>query len=349
MVAVGGSCLRIAIISDTHFGDPLGTLVTASPKEPTPAIGPAYAPFARAVGHVDYLILLGDIIDSSVASYQEAYRHPRTFFRRLQEDQLAREIIYIPGNHTISTCGTQPSERRAFDLQLGLPHLYLVTGDGSSILLTHGHYLEAFWAFAAEWTKRLAFDDLDLEEDQELSLREMVGINLPLNQLACAGIGQAQPLAELARQIQREISAGQTSSLKNYFERFERSLRESSNLSWAKRMALSLAVGWGRKRFLAMLEGLEQTRYRTSSWTGSMDCRSPSATRVAGFSRKIAPLSISSGPKFSSTRAGQECDPCPFAAKTSIPSRRSKGGGKYEGRPFEAWGPDRTTPREGGA
>lgn len=128
MVAVGGSCLRIAIISDTHFGDPLGTLVTASPKEPTPTIGPAYAPFARAVGRVDYLATLG-----------------------------------------------------------------------------------------------------------------------------------------------------------------------------------------------------------------------------AGFSKKIEPLSISSGPKFSSTRAGQECDPCPFAAKTSIPSRRSKGGGKYEGRPFEAWGPDRTTPREGGA
>ncbi|HXV61316.1 MAG TPA: hypothetical protein VEK15_11520 [Vicinamibacteria bacterium] len=89
----------------------------------------------------------------------------------------------------------------------------------------------------------------------------MVGINLPLNQLACTGIGQAQPLAELARQIQREMSAGRTFSLRKYFERFESSLRESSNLSWAKRKALSLAVGWGRKRFLAMLEGLEQTRY----------------------------------------------------------------------------------------
>jgi predicted phosphodiesterase len=54
---------------------------------------------ARAIGKVDYLVLLGDIVDFSVASYREAYRQARCFFRRLQDDGLAEEIVYVPGNH----------------------------------------------------------------------------------------------------------------------------------------------------------------------------------------------------------------------------------------------------------
>src|SRR3989304_715890 len=91
--------MRVAVLSDTHFGDPLCTLVSSGPREKEPSIGPAYEPLARAVGKVDYLVLLGDILDFSVASYADAYRQARCFFRRLSEDGLAREIIYVPGNH----------------------------------------------------------------------------------------------------------------------------------------------------------------------------------------------------------------------------------------------------------
>jgi 3',5'-cyclic AMP phosphodiesterase CpdA len=91
--------VRIAVISDTHFGDPLCTLVSSGPRERAADIGPAYEAMARAIGNVDYLVLLGDIVDFSVASYAEAYRQARCFFMRLRDDGLAKEIVYVPGNH----------------------------------------------------------------------------------------------------------------------------------------------------------------------------------------------------------------------------------------------------------
>jgi len=75
--------MRVAVLSDTHFGDPLCTLVSSGPREKEPSIGPAYEPLARAIGKVDYLVLLGDILDFSVASFADKYHQARAFLRRL--------------------------------------------------------------------------------------------------------------------------------------------------------------------------------------------------------------------------------------------------------------------------
>lgn len=320
--------MRIAVVSDTHFGDPLCTLVSASAPEPVPRIGPAYQAFARAVGRVDYLVLLGDIVDFSAASYADAYRNARCFFMRLRDDGLAREIIYIPGNHDFDIWytvehqvnvinrlqqGQLPrafkrsvpaviDDRRATDkfnlpdvvahqdraepeahygnlffdditrdasktqqdrltFNFAYPNLYLVTDDGTSLLLTHGHYFEAFWSVAAEWTAALALDDLELENGRELGLREVVGINLPLHQLACTGIGQARPLSELARRIQVEVAAGRTDRLKKYFQRLERLARADRSLGRGQRYLAALAIRWAQRRLLSVVESLEHTRY----------------------------------------------------------------------------------------
>jgi UDP-2,3-diacylglucosamine pyrophosphatase LpxH len=304
--------MRVAVLSDTHFGDPLCTLVSSGPRENEPAIGPAYEPLARAVGKVDYLVLLGDILDFSVASYADAYRQARCFFRRLAQDRLAREIIYVPGNHDFDVWHTVEhqvnvinrlrqgqlprafkrsvpgviDDRRAsqkfilpdvvphrdreepeahygnlfFDditreasngrltgrrltFNFAYPNLHLVTDAGESLLLTHGHYFEAFWLAAAEWTARLALDDLELE-GETISLREMVGINLPLHQLACTGVGQARPLSEIARTIQREVFQGKTDTLEKYFERLERWVRSDRGRRWPQRAFAALALRW---------------------------------------------------------------------------------------------------------
>lgn len=334
--------MRIAVISDTHFGDPLCTLVESNPRDGSPVVGPAFEAFARAVEKVDYLVLLGDIIDFSVASYADAYRQARCFFRRLREEALAREIIYVPGNHDFDVWHTvehqvnvinrlkqgqlprafkravpgviddrRPSgklllpdvvphhdhgepeahygklffdditrERRNGRLSGGrltfnfaYPNLYLVTAAGESLLLTHGHYFEAFWSVAAEWTSLLALDDLELENEKgnengngnrngsELTLREVVGINLPLHQLACTGVGQARPFSELARKVQREIAAGRTDRLQKYFERLEQSIRGNQTLGFTRRHLSRLAVRWLRRKLLSRLETLEHTRY----------------------------------------------------------------------------------------
>jgi hypothetical protein len=129
------------------------------------------------------------------------------------------------------------------------------------LLLTHGHYFEAYWSIAAEWVSRIAGDALDLELDGELNLREMVGINLPLSQLACTGIGQAQPLTQILRGIQREIQTGRTSSLDRYLERLHTAIHREEKLPLPLRLAESLLLRWARKRLLGYLGTMEKTRY----------------------------------------------------------------------------------------
>ena len=55
--------MRLAVVSDTHFGDGLCTLARPRSGGGPPEPGPGYAALRDAVGQVDYLVLLGDIID----------------------------------------------------------------------------------------------------------------------------------------------------------------------------------------------------------------------------------------------------------------------------------------------
>ena len=90
--------MRFVIISDTHFGDREGTLVSC--KGDVPEIGPRYDEFKERAGERnDYLILLGDILDFSIENYNDVYPAARVFFRQIQKDKIARKVIYVPGNH----------------------------------------------------------------------------------------------------------------------------------------------------------------------------------------------------------------------------------------------------------
>jgi UDP-2,3-diacylglucosamine pyrophosphatase LpxH len=319
--------VRIAVISDTHFGDEHCTLVSVD-HQGVPEIGPAYRSLEKAVGRADYLILLGDIFDFSVTSYENAYKQAKVFFKKVQEDSLAEQLIYVPGNHDYDTWHTvehqvnvinqlkQGQLPRAFrrsvpgviddrmqseekfrlpditakpeihedhasygnlfldnitrsgrwegpklTFNFAYPNLYLITDEGECVLLTHGHYFEAYWSIASEWVSRIAGDDLPLDLNGELNLREMVGINLPLSQLACTGVGQAQPLTEILRGIQTEIQKGETTSLDKYLARLHAELRREKKLPFALRFAESLLFRWVRKQLLGFLGGMEKTRY----------------------------------------------------------------------------------------
>jgi len=48
---------------------------------------------------LEYLVLLGDVFDFTVAGYDEAYAIAKFFFKKIKEDEIANEIILIPGNH----------------------------------------------------------------------------------------------------------------------------------------------------------------------------------------------------------------------------------------------------------
>ncbi|UCD64163.1 MAG: metallophosphoesterase [Candidatus Zixiibacteriota bacterium] len=96
--------MKLAIISDTHFGDEACTLVDhrALFKDGVAKPGDKFQAFRDAAGeHNDFLVLLGDIFDFSITSYAEAYKVAKVFFQLVQERDIAKNIIYVPGNHDV--------------------------------------------------------------------------------------------------------------------------------------------------------------------------------------------------------------------------------------------------------
>ena len=270
--------MKLAIISDTHLGDPNSVLLPSADN----ASHSKYNDFIDAAGQDnDYLILLGDILDFSIASYAGAYEAAKRFFCQIQKDKIANEIIYIAGNHDADMWhmaehevnvinrikhGKQPepfrmavagilddrqNAKEQFSLigvgsnkkhgpkygglyldfitkdvedecseptcfNFAYPNCYFVT-DEETILLTHGQYFGTYWSLAGEYAIDIAQDDLPIGD--ELDIHELMGLNFPLNQLACTGIGQSGPLKELAFHIQREKKDGDLDRIKEYVER----------------------------------------------------------------------------------------------------------------------------------
>lgn len=327
--------MRVAILSDTHFGDDLCTLVVEEPGRPL-RLGPAYPALCRAIGQSDYLVLLGDVLDFSVASFEKAYRHARVFFTALQHDGLAAQLIYIPGNHdfdiwnivehqvnvinqlkqgelprafkrsvpgVIDDRRTDPAEKftlpdvtpkpewhdnrakygnlfldhitrrrstrrgvraegRKLTFNFAYPNLYLVSDQGESVLVTHGHYFEAYWALASDWLLHFGSESVKLETPGLPNLQELVGLNLPLNQLACTGIGQAEPLTTLVRRIQRDVERGRLGELAGYLDRLEsRILAERAMASRMRRAAERYVIRWIKRWILGALAANENARY----------------------------------------------------------------------------------------
>ncbi len=321
--------MRIAIISDTHFGDTMGTLVHRDNANNI-VIGSRYKDFKKAAGtNNDYLILLGDILDFSIASYEEAYDFAKIFFLQLQQDKIAKEIIYVCGNHdadlwhivehevniinrikigksprpfhlslpgviddrktsqnqgftlpgvrqqdgkdpkyaglyldnlTVSTKNGQPSGTPT-SFNFCYPNVYLATDHGT-VLITHGQYFEAYWALSCEWAMKLALEDLRI--GNALDLKEMVGINFPLSQLACSGVGQAGPLTKIVRQVQRQVKDGDLRRVKKYLDRMDYEIDKLTRFPWYKQHLewfTDIVSNKIKTMALEFISNIEDTRY----------------------------------------------------------------------------------------
>ncbi len=94
------SGLKLAAISDTHFGDPKCALLDRHGE--TWKTSARCDELLKKVAGCDYLVLMGDILDFSIVSYKEAYEAASVFFKAMvavPEENRVKQIIYLPGNH----------------------------------------------------------------------------------------------------------------------------------------------------------------------------------------------------------------------------------------------------------
>ena len=103
------------------------------------------------------------------------------------------------------------------------PNLYLATDEGT-IMMTHGQYLDKYWSLLSEWAPFIFKRELKL--GTETDIQELVGMNFPLNQLACSGVGQAGVLTEVLAELQEEIKRGETDKSWDYLNNLDNIIDE---------------------------------------------------------------------------------------------------------------------------
>lgn len=317
--------MKLAIISDTHFGDDNSQLAAIPQGKTDPEVGPKYAALVQAVGgqgaNLDYLVLAGDILDFSVASYDKAYTVARAFFQRIRDDGIAKELVYLAGNHDADIwlsvqqqrhiinkiAGGQPPEEfrhsvagiiddratsadrmlrlagvspRAYAAGLSgprygnmfldaitvpatpfnfvYPNLYIVS-ENECALVTHGQYLEEYWAFLGEFANYVAHDDLKVGE---IDVEELVELNFPLVQLACSGVGQAGAFTDnVVRPVQLDVKNKKLRRIEKYLKRFKEWVGEYAEDNAIKEWIYELAAGKAGDWLLDKLKSAESTRY----------------------------------------------------------------------------------------
>jgi predicted phosphodiesterase len=95
---------------------------------------------------------------------------------------------------------------------VAFPNIYLFT-DKETVILTHGQYLESYWALTSEIFRIIK------KITAPLSMKDFVAINFPLCQLGSTGVGQAGPLTNTVLEIEKDVSSGKCVLLKQYIKR----------------------------------------------------------------------------------------------------------------------------------
>jgi hypothetical protein len=98
--------------------------------------------------------------------------------------------------------------------------------------MTHGHYLDSYWSLLSKYAPVIFNSDLKI--GSKMDIAELVGINFPLNQLACSGVGQAGVLSELISELQSQVKRGEIKKAKQYLDNLDAYLDENifANKKW---------------------------------------------------------------------------------------------------------------------
>jgi UDP-2,3-diacylglucosamine pyrophosphatase LpxH len=91
--------MKMAIISDAHLGDPGCKLIAKGALTPTYDVMQTEIKKFTGGAPLDYFVLNGDTLDFSVNAFEVSCKIAKPFFREIAKNNLAKEIVYIPGNH----------------------------------------------------------------------------------------------------------------------------------------------------------------------------------------------------------------------------------------------------------
>lgn len=200
----GDGLQRIVVMSDCHFGED-GALLTCED-----VVGRLLAEL-RALGHIDMLVLLGDIWDLWRDSFPAVARAGAPFFSALAAWEGPRENVLIPGNHDYHLWAycEEGRKRRAMgweesqEVSIVLTHeqtdsdgLYLVESlplwlrypflslrvAGRDVLLMHGHHLD-FFSSSFWWAKTYWLARWILKRSPGVALSDLDRLNKPFFEL----------------------------------------------------------------------------------------------------------------------------------------------------------------------
>lgn len=151
------------------------------------------------------------------------------------------------------------------------PNMYLVTRDGSLILLTHGHYFQGYWSSGFTVAQQIIQEDLLDSFGTPIThptLEQFVAVNFPLCQLSCSGVGQAGPLTRVIGNIIAEVKLdSQVKPLvktRQYLNRAVEYIDEQVNLGMLEAFNIDRALMNSiKKRIISNLEKYVAPRDRT--------------------------------------------------------------------------------------
>jgi len=100
-------------------------------------------------------------------------------------------------------------DKKGITFNIAYPNLYLFTKD-ETILFTHGHYLEPYWSLFSDYGESLT-QKIDKNEPSDFislkvdTMKELVDINFPLNQLASSGVGESGKLGQIVNRVEHNL------------------------------------------------------------------------------------------------------------------------------------------------
>jgi UDP-2,3-diacylglucosamine pyrophosphatase LpxH len=143
-------------------------------------------------------------------------------------------------------------KKKTLPIAVAYPNLFIKT-PRDTVLVTHGHMLEAAWVLLSELMEGLVGDDPGIEELEEW--------NIPLTSLICTGVGQAGAVSKLFYEIQQEAKAEKSRRLKDVLDHIGPRLDERIDLPWYLESLDNALLAGVRRVAPRMAEKADSARY----------------------------------------------------------------------------------------